>query len=116
MNKTILGITAGSILTIGLVSGATMFSGETVDAQVSYEKIDGKKGFYTQPVEIDIDALKAELEALRKTKQDLTASHEVNLKSFEDYKTEYLSKIASLNTQIDKIKSIIDEFKKIGVE
>lgn len=97
MNKTV-----GSILIAGaLVGGAIAFTGDA-SGQTTIEAVDSETIKVTEPVNVNIRELKAEVDKLQGEKA-LTKTY------CDNY-------IADLNSKIDAKRAVILEAKSIGVE
>lgn len=97
MNKTLGTILVGA----AVVGGALAFTGD-VSSQTTVEAVDSDTIKVTEPVNIDIRILKAELDELQGQKQRL--------------KEVYDSQVAKLQVEIDAKKVLILQAKNVGVE
>jgi len=97
MNKTTTSILVGA----ALVAGAVAFSGD-VNSQTTIEAVDSSTIKVTEPVNVDIRDLKAQVDALQGEKA-ITRTY------CDNY-------IAELNTKIDAKKALILQAKNVGVE
>lgn len=97
MNKTTTSILVGA----ALVAGAVAFSGD-VNSQTTIEAVDSSTIKVTEPVNVDIRGLKAQVDALQGEKA-ITRTY------CDNY-------IADLNAKIDAKKALILQAKNVGVE